>query len=70
VDRIVFAVTGEQEKGTGEPLFAGIEKLIDQVLFDANVPGKHESDEPIGERVLFVKHPEHFILLNDEYGAR
>jgi hypothetical protein len=70
VDCILLAVTGEQEKRAGEPLFARIEKLIHQVLFDANVPGKHESDEPIGEGVLFVKYPEHFIFLNDEYNAQ
>jgi hypothetical protein len=47
--------------GTGthlraEPLLAGVEKLIDQVPFDSNIPRQHELYEPAGEAMLLVKH--------------
>lgn len=56
-------------------LFAGVEKLIDQVLFDANIAREHELYEAVGEVMLLVKHFEHLTLLNDEdrggrYGGR
>jgi hypothetical protein len=46
-----------------------IRSLIDQVLLDSNVPFQHEFDEPVRERMLLVKHFEHFILFNDENDA-
>src|SRR5579859_435937 len=67
---VLFAVTGKQEKSAGEPFLARIEQLIDQVSLDSDVPGQHELDEQVGEVMLRVKHLEHFIPLNDEYGGR
>ena len=49
---------------------AGVEKLIDQVLFDSDIPRQHEPYEPVGEAMLLVKHLEHLILLNDEHSAQ
>jgi hypothetical protein len=34
----VFAEAGQQQQNPRQPLLAGIEKLIDQVLFDPNIP--------------------------------
>ena len=44
---VFFTVTGKQEKSAGEPLLAGVEQLIDQILFNSNVPRQHETDEAI-----------------------
>jgi hypothetical protein len=69
VGPVFFTVTREQQKSAGQPLLAGVEQLIDQVLLDANVPLQHEIDESVRQGVLLVKHPEHFSLLNDQHGA-
>ena len=39
-DRFGFAfltVAGQQQKSSGQPFLAGVEKLIDQVLLDAHI---------------------------------
>jgi hypothetical protein len=61
---VIFAITAEEQQGMGEAPLAGVERLIDQVLFNANVACQHESDEPVGEVVLPAKHAGHFILLD------
>src|SRR4029077_16795858 len=64
VGLVFFTVTGKQQKSAGKPLLARVEKLIDQVLFDSNVPCQHETDKPVREGMLLMKHLEHFTLLN------
>jgi len=59
---ILLAVTGEQQQGASKTLFAGVEKLIDQVLFDADVPGKHVRDEAVGKRMFRMKDANHFFF--------
>jgi hypothetical protein len=34
----LLALAREQQKSAGQPFLAGVKKLIDQVLFDADVP--------------------------------
>jgi len=37
--RLVFpAIASEQQKSPSQPLFAGVKKLVDQILLDADVP--------------------------------
>src|ERR1700722_4847751 len=36
----VFAEMSEQQKDAGQPLFAGVEKLIDQIFFVADISGQ------------------------------
>ena len=50
--RIGLAVARQQEQRPGEPLFAGVEELIDEVRFDADVPRQHVGDEAVRERGL------------------
>src|ERR1700674_4719121 len=38
VDLVFVAVAGEQKKSAGEPFLARIEKLVDQILLDSDVP--------------------------------
>jgi len=40
-----LAVVSQKQKGTGQPFFAGIEELVDQVLFDSDVASQHIRDE-------------------------
>ena len=62
-------VSGEEQQGTGEALLAGIEELIDQVLFDADVAREHVREEPVGEFRMFMQHPNH-VALRDSQESR
>jgi hypothetical protein len=62
---IFLAVAGEEQEGASEALLAGVEELVYQVLFDADVSGKHERDEAVGKGVLMVEDADHFLLFND-----
>ena len=65
-----LAVARQQQQRAGEPLFAGVEELIDEVRFDAHVPRQHVGDEAIRERGLVVEQPDHRVLLDDQHAAR
>ena len=45
---LLLAVASKQEKRSGEAFFAGVEELIDQIFFDANVVGEHIGDKTVG----------------------
>ena len=63
--RLIFlAIAGEQEQGASKALFGGVEKLVDQILFDADVSGEHVSDEAVGEFVLGVEDADHLVLID------
>jgi hypothetical protein len=47
-----FAKMSEQQKDSGQSLFAGIEKLINQVLFVTDVPGQQIGHEHVGKFVF------------------
>ncbi len=64
------AVTRQQQQRAGQPLLAGIEQLIDKVLFDANVPGQHVGDEPVREVMLVVEPSNHLLFRDDQHGGR
>jgi hypothetical protein len=52
----------QQQQKARQTLFAGVEKLIDQILFDAAIPGQQISHEQFGELWLLVKGREHGCL--------
>ena len=64
------AVAREQQQSARQPFLAGVEKLIDQILFDSDVSRQHVSDEAVGELVFPVEHANHLVFLNDEHGGR
>ena len=35
---VLLAIASEQQKSAGQSLFAGVKKLVDQILLDADVP--------------------------------
>ena len=43
----VFAEAGQQQENPRQPLLTRIEKLINQVLFDPNVPGQQVGHEKL-----------------------
>jgi hypothetical protein len=47
-----LAVASEQQESPRQPFLARIKKLIDQILFDSDVPRKHVRHEAVGESVF------------------
>jgi len=64
------AIPSEQEQSAGQPFFAGVEELVDQILLNPNISRKHIGDEPVGEFMLRVEHANHLPFLNAEHGRR
>lgn len=62
-------VTREEQQSAREAFFAGIEELVDQIFFDADVAREHVGDEAVGELVLFVEHANHFIFFDNQCGS-
>src|SRR5258708_16857605 len=62
------AIAREQQQSARQPFFAGVEELIDQILFDPDVSTQHISDEAVGKFLLFVKLANHLVFFNDKQG--
>jgi len=62
-------VARKEQQSAREAFLAGIEELVDQIFFDADVARQHVSDEAVRELVLFVKHTNHFVLFDDQHGG-
>jgi hypothetical protein len=56
----------KSKQDSGEPFFAGIEKLIHQVFQDVTVPGQQMIDENVAECILLMKRPYHLFSFNPE----
>jgi len=54
--------TREQQQGAGEPLFAGVEELVDEVFFNPDVAREHVGNESVREVVLLVQRAHHLSL--------
>ena len=69
-DRLVLlAVARQQQQRARQPLLAGVEELIDQVLFDPDVARQHVRDEPVGHGGLLVQQTAPSVLA-DAAGSR
>ncbi len=64
------AVVCEQQQSARQPLLAGVEELVHQVLLDSSVSCQHISDEAVGELVFLVQHANHLVFLDEEHGGR
>jgi len=62
--RTFLAEVSKQQQKPGQRFFAGIEKLIDQVLFVPDVSRQQIRYEQIGECVFPVKRKHHRLLIN------
>jgi hypothetical protein len=52
----------QQKQNAGESLFAGVEQLVHQILFVADIAGQQIRDEHVGKRVFAVKSIQHRFL--------
>ena len=66
---VLLAVPRQQQQSPRQPFLAGVEELVNQVLFDPNVSSKHVCDEAVGELVFLVERANHLVFLNDEHGG-
>ena len=62
----VFAKAGQQQQNPRQPLLAGIEQLIDQVLFDPHIPGQQIRHKELGQCGLIVEHADHGFFLKSK----
>ena len=60
----IFADMRKQQKNAGQPLLAGIEEMIHQILFDSKAMRKHVGCEQFSELRLFVEQTYHTFLFN------
>ena len=61
----LLAIASEQQQSACQPLFAGVEKLIDQILLDSNVPAKHVGDETVRESMFLMQQAHHLFFFNE-----
>src|SRR6185295_3660969 len=59
--RVVFAEMCQQEEHTSQSFLAGVEEMVDQVLFNATVALEEVRHEPSGEGWLRLQHSEHLL---------
>ena len=59
--RVVFAEVGQQEEHASQSFLAGVEEVVDQVLFNATVPLEEVPHEPSGKGWLSLQHSEHLL---------
>src|SRR5258708_17342102 len=64
---VLRAIAREQQQSARQPFLAGVEELIDQVLFDADVSTQHISDEAVGELVFLGELGDHRGFLSDKH---
>jgi hypothetical protein len=62
--RSFFAEVSLKKEDSGQPLFARIEKVVNQILLVPNVSGQQISDEHVGQSVFPVERLHHRFLLN------
>jgi hypothetical protein len=59
----------KQEQNPSKPLFAGIEKLVNQILFVPDVPCQQISYEHVGQRVFTVENLHRRFLVDAQKSA-
>ncbi len=62
----MLAKACEEKQSAGEAFLGGVEQLVDQVFFDADVSREHVGDEAVGKFVLAVQDANHFVFFNDK----
>jgi hypothetical protein len=63
----VLTEVSQQEKNTSKSFLAGIEKLVNQILFVSDVPCQQICHEHIGKSVPSVKHFHHGLLIDSHH---
>jgi hypothetical protein len=70
VRRLRFTVPREQQQRAGKEFLSRIEKLVDEVFFDADVPRQHVRQETIRERWRRVELTHHLRFFNHQNRGR
>jgi hypothetical protein len=65
-----LAVPRQQQQGARKPLLARVEELVDEILFDADIPCHHVGQKAIRERRTRVQLAHHVRLFDAENCAR
>jgi hypothetical protein len=60
---------GQQQEKSSEAFFAGVEEVIHQVRFHANIPGKHVGEKGCGKFRFLMEQAHHYPLLHPNDGA-
>src|SRR5580693_2088381 len=61
--RTFLAKVGQQEQHSRQALLAGVEELVYQIFFNANVSEEHMAQKQLGEGRLIVQNPDHCSFL-------
>src|SRR6188472_3346238 len=67
---ILGSVPRQEQKGARQPLLNRVEEMVDEILFDADIPLEHVSEELLIQFGMPMQHLEHVLLFNDDDGAR
>src|SRR5580658_4734651 len=59
----VLPEIGQKKEHPCQPLFAGVEELVHQILLNPNIAGEQMMKQQIRERWLFMKHADHARFL-------
>jgi len=62
----ILGIARQQQKGPRQPFFAGVKKLIDQILLDSDVSRKNVGHETVGERMFGMQHAHHLFFFYDQ----
>ena len=65
----ILAVLAAELAPPGQPFFAGVEELVDQILLNPNISNEHVSDEAVGKLMFGVEHPYHLVFLYAQHGG-
>ena len=64
-----LSITGHDQEGAGEPLFAGVEELIHKIGFNAGLAREQIGGEEIGEEAIAIEHLTHPAIINADDAA-
>jgi len=62
----LLAEMSQQQQNPGESFFTGIEQLVDEVIFVADIARQQVRDKHVGKRVFAVKHTHHHLLVHPQ----
>ena len=65
-----FSKVCQQDQHARQPLLAGVEQLVDEVLFDLDVARQQIRDEELGELLLSMERADHVALVHPQDAGR
>jgi hypothetical protein len=65
----VLAKLGKQQEDSGQPLLAGIKKLVNQIFLNTHFAGQQKCDKNFKECLVALEHADHLFPLNLEERA-